>query len=64
MDAAFLQNVTLHVGGRDLMLPSTEALLNDLPGHGGRSHVWAGLDLFTSARSVMIDFRSMRLTVE
>lgn len=64
VDAAFLQNVTLHAGGRDLTLPSTEALLNDLPGHGGRSHVWAGLDLFTSARAVTVDFRSMRLTVE
>jgi hypothetical protein len=64
VDAAFLQNVKLHVGGRDLSLPSVEALLEDLPGQHDRFHVWAGLDMFAAAGAVTVDFRSMRLTVE
>lgn len=64
VDAAFLENVMLQVGGRDLRLPSAEALLKDLPGQRDRFHVWAGLDLFAAARAVTVDFRSMRLEVE
>ena len=64
VDAAFLQNVALQVGGRDLRLPSAEVLLQDLPGKRERFHVWAGPDLFAAARAVTVDFRSMRLVVE
>ena len=61
---AVLENITLRVGGRDLVLDSVEALLESLPGRSDRFHVWAGFDLFSRARAMTIDFRAMKLAVD
>ncbi len=64
INVAVLENVTLRVGGRDLVLHSVETLQKNLEGRSDRFHVWAGFDLFSRTRAVTIDFRSMKLAVD
>jgi predicted aspartyl protease len=62
--AVSLQHVTLRVDGHDLVVPSADALLDDMKDRSDRYHVWAGMDLFAAARNVTVDFGSMRLSVD
>jgi len=52
------------IAGYDAVMQPAEVLLNDVKGRSDRFHVWAGLDMIAAARSVAVDFHSMRLAVE
>lgn len=64
VDAAVIDRVVIRLGGRDLPLAQADVLLKDLGQNPASFHVWAGFDLFRSARSVTVDFRAMKLSVE
>lgn len=61
-NAARLTDFHLDVDGRDLALPSVDALLDEQSALEN-AHAWVGLDLFAGARSVTLDFMGMRVSV-
>jgi len=59
-----LERIALRLGGRDLELRNVHVIGQNTYGAPGRTHVWAGLDIFTAATAVTLDFRAMRISVE
>ncbi len=63
VESLVLPELEFRVTGTGLVLKSAEVVLKDTAGNSRWYHVWTGMDLLRQARSVMVDFRSMRFDV-
>jgi hypothetical protein len=64
LDSAELPNLEIRIGGLRAALHSVPVFLEPVPNISGGSYGNAGMDLLNQARTVTLDFRAMKLTLD